>query len=355
MDGTAIVATNGQLSKLYGKTAHGLIRGSNRYQVLGVIDPLDAGKDAGEVVDGKYRNIPVFESVRDALENLSAPPRYYVLGFAAPGGGLPAECRLEIEDAIRAGLSVVSGMHHFISDDPEFSELAARHRVELIDVRKIGGNGHFWSGEILRVAVPRIAVLGMDCGIGKRTTARLVTEACNSRGIRAEMITTGQTGWMQGIEYGFVLDSVLNDFVCGELEHAIIRAVDERHPDLILVEGQSSLRHPAGPCGSELIVSAGCNAVILQHAPGRMFFEGYERLGCRIPPVSEEIQLIRLLGAQVLAVTLNEERISKDGLYRERARLEKELGLPVVLPLDERELNTLLSIVEAYIAQGAAA
>ncbi len=355
VDGTAIVATNGQLSKLYGKTAHGLIRGSERFQVVGVIDPLDAGKDAGEVVDGKRRGIPVFGSLRDALDTLPQKPQFYVLGYAAPGGRLPPEYRAGIEEAIRAGLSVVSGMHQFLGDDPVLAGLARDHNVSLIDVRKNNGQAHFWSGEIFSISTPRIAVLGMDCAIGKRTTARLLTETCNDHGIRTEMITTGQTGWMQGVRFGFIFDSVLNDFVCGELEHAIVSTAREASPDLIVIEGQSSLRHPAGPCGSEFIISGGARAVILQHAPGRKFFEGYERLGCLIPPVAEEVQLIRLLGAQVLAMTLNGERLTREELLRERAVLREELDLPVILPLEEDELRSLVPIVEAYIAQEAAA
>ena len=355
MDGTAVVATNGQLSKPYGKTAHGLIRGSGRYRVLGVIDHLAAGKEAGEVVDGRNRGIPVFQTLDDALRELAERPQFYIVGYAAPGGNLSPEYRSGIEEAIHSGLSIVSGMHQFLSDDPALAELARQYSVELVDVRKRDGKAHFWTGEILSLVTPRIAILGMDCGIGKRTTGKLLTDACNCHGIRTEMISTGQTGWMQGIRYGFILDSVLNDFVCGELEHAILSAVHDSHPDLIVVEGQSSLRHPAGPCGSELILSAGCHAVILQHAPGREYFEGYQKFGCRIPPVSEEIQLIQLLGAQVLAVTLNEERLTREQLLHERARLEEELGLPVVLPLDERELQTLLPIAEAYIAQDAIA
>jgi len=355
LDGTAVVATNGQLSKPYGKTAHGLIRGTGRYRILGAIDHLDAGKEAGEVVDGRNRGIPVFRTLNEALRELTEKPKFYIVGYAAPGGTLSPEYRSGIEEAIRSGLSIVSGMHQFLSDDPALAELARRHSIELVDVRKRDGKAHFWTGDILRVLTPRIAILGMDCGIGKRTTGKLLTDACNRHGIRTEMITTGQTGWMQGMRYGFILDSVLNDFVCGELEHAILSAVNESRPDLIVVEGQSSLRHPAGPCGSELIVSGGCHAVILQHAPGREYFEGYQKTGCKIPPVSEEIQLIRLFGAQVLAVTLNEERLTRERLLRERARLEEELGLPVILPLDELELQALLSIVEAYIAQDAVA
>ena len=96
-----------------------------------------------------------------------------------------------------------------------------------------------------------------------------------------------------------MLDALPNDFVTGELEHAILSCARELSPELILLEGQSALRNPSGPCGSELILSGAARGVILQHAPGRRFFEGHERR-VRIPPVEEEIELIRLLGARTL-------------------------------------------------------
>ena len=149
----------------------------------------------------------------------------------------------------------------------------------------------FWTGAIAEVRAPRLAVLGTDCALGKRTTARLLVEACRRAGIRAEMIYTGQTGWMQGGRYGFVLDSTPNDFVAGELEGAVVACDREQQPDLIVIEGQSALRNPSGPCGAEMLVSAGARAVMLQHAPGRPCFKGLP--GWDIPRLDEEIALIQ--------------------------------------------------------------
>jgi uncharacterized NAD-dependent epimerase/dehydratase family protein len=254
LDGTAVVATNGQLGALYGKTAHGLIRGTSRYRLLGVIDAPCAGRDAGEVVDGAPRGIPVFASLDDALKRLPEKPDYYILGYAAPGGRLQDRFIADIEQAIRCGLSVVNGMHQFLSDEPHFADLAARHGAKLVDVRKLSGNGRYWTGEILSLAIPRLAVLGMDCAIGKRTTVRMLAEACNRNGIKAEWIATGQTGWMQGARYGFILDSVLNDYVCGELEHAILTAAKGSRPGSHHSRGSGGapapFGDPAGPSSS---------------------------------------------------------------------------------------------------------
>jgi uncharacterized NAD-dependent epimerase/dehydratase family protein len=160
------------------------------------------------------------------------------------------------------------------------------------------------------------------------------------------MIYTGQTGWMQGSRHGFVLDSVVNDFVSGEMEHAIVSCDREESPDVIVIEGQSSLRNPSGPCGAEMLVSAQARGVILQHAPGRRCFRGRE--GWPLPPIAQEIQLVRLYGAEVLAVTLNGEGLSPAALREAQVALAAELGLPVIRPLEEG-VGGLVPVVRKYL------
>ena len=118
----------------------------------------------------------------------------------------------------------------------------------------------------------------------------------------------------------------------------------DTEPDVILLEGQSGLRNPSGPCGAELITSMGAAGVVLQHAPRRKTFQGLEHLGATIPPLHEEIELIRLLGAEVWAVTLHEQDLEPASLDSVCAALQEELGLPVVLPLRDGpdELAALL-------------
>ena len=351
MDGTAIILTHGQLSTLYGKTAHGLLRGTQRYKVLGVVDALHAGRDAGEVMDGRPRGVPVYATLAEALESVGEKPEYCVMGCATSGGVIPKDLRALILEAIRARMSVVNGLHETLDSDPDLVDAAREHEVALIDIRKPPplSRLHFWTGEILKVQTPRIAVLGTDCGLGKRTTAQFLTAACNAAGIATEMIWTGQTGWMQGSHYGFMFDAIPNDFVSGEMEHAILSCVREAHPDLILLEGQSTLRNPSGPCGAEYIVSGGARGVILQHAPGRRCFESTEEFGVCIPPIEEEINLIGRYGARVLAVCVKREHQTPEELVASQKELEKRLGLPVVRPLAEG-VEALLPVVREFMA-----
>lgn len=333
--GTALVLTAGMLQHSNAKTAHGLIRGSERFQVVGVIDTPSAGLDAGEIVDGQPRQIPVFATLTEALAVLPKPD-YCIVGVATVGGILPPELLELIREAITRGISIVNGLHDFLHQRPDIQALAAQHQVQLIDVRapKAKKDLHFWTGAIYSVACPIIAVLGMDCAMGKRTTARFIRQYAATQGWKAEMIYTGQTGWMQGGRYGFVFDSTLNDFVSGELEHAIVSAYREQQPDFILLEGQSALRNPSGPCGAEFLVSGNARYVVLVHQIKRIYYGDEPQWGL-LPTVASEIALIQAYGAQVIALALNTAGCTPEEVQIAKADFAAELGLPILLPIEE--------------------
>lgn len=331
----AIILTNGLLVTNDAKTAHGLIRGTERYEIIGVIDPPTAGQDAGDILDGKHRGIPIFSSLSEALENLQHVD-YLIVGVATVGGVLPPDMLKIIKTAIQNGISIVNGLHEYVSEKPEIVALAEQHNVRLIDVRrpKPRKDLHFWTGEIYDVKAPIIAVIGMDCALGKRTTARMVRQACEEEGINAQMIYTGQTGWLQGGKYGFIFDSTLNDFVSGEVEHAIVSCWKETKAEVILIEGQSSLRNPSGPCGLEFLISGQAKHVILVHAPKREYFDNEPHWG-KIPSVESEIEIIEKFGSKVIALALNTEDCSEQEAFDYQQYYENKLQIPVLLPLEE--------------------
>ncbi len=352
MKSPAIVLANRLFNTPNGKVAHGLIRGSDRFEVLAVVDPDCAGEDAGEALDGRRRGIPIVASLDEALSLAGETPRYCVIGIATHGGRFTDELRTTVLEAVKRGLSVVNGLHDAASEDAEIAAAARVAGVELIDLRKSPPKSalHFWEGDINCVRAPRVAVLGTDCALGKRTTTRFLVQALNDAGVRAEMIYTGQTGWMQGARYGFVFDAVINDYVSGEVEHAIVTCDREAEPDIMIIEGQSSLRNPSGPCGSEFLLSGGARGVVLQHAVGREFFEGYEAQQLRIPSVSDEIALIAMYGARTLAVTLNGAHVGADELIECQHAYERELGIPVLRPLEEG-VERLVPVMREYIEE----
>lgn len=338
----AVVLADGCFATLEGKVAHGLVRGTERFDVRAVIDHTLAGRDAGEVLGGTPAGIPIVAGLAQALQ-VAPDITTAIVGHAPHGGRVTSALRALLMQAAGAGLHLVNGLHDHLVDDTELAALAAVHGATITDVRRMppARELRFWDGSVHGVRARRIAVLGTDCAIGKRTTARMLTAELNARGTRTEMIYTGQTGWMQGGRYGIVYDSLVSDFIAGELERAIVTCADEADPDVMIIEGQGSLRHPAGPCGATLMLSAGVSGVVLQHAPARTHYDGLEHLhSARIPSLASEIELIGQYGVPVLAVALNLTGVARRDVDRVISGCRTQMGdIPFVTPLDKSRPN----------------
>jgi len=333
-EGNAVVYCQGAFGTPNGKTAHGLVRRTNRYRVLSVIDSRHAGEDAGSILDGTPKGIPIYGDIQEALGSSRSDgnnPTHFVIGLAPDGGRLSKEGRNDVIEAIRSGLNVDSGLHDFLSEDIEISDLALAHGVLIRDVRKTPPRKelHFFEGKIEEVTSLKVAVLGTDSAVGKRTTAWILLDALQAAGYSTEMIGTGQTAWMQGVQYCIILDSLINDFVSGEIEHAVWTAWQETRPDIIIIEGQGSLMNPAYPGGFEILAAGRPDVVILQHAPARKDYDGFP--GYPIHPVEKQIQAVELLsGKKVMAITINHENLSKKDIPGVCDDIAKATGLPVL-------------------------
>lgn len=353
-EGSAIVYCQGAFNTPNGKTAHGLVRFTRRYNVVSVVDARYAGRDAGMILDGKSIGITVCSTVEDAVQaarQSGLAASHLVVGLAPDGGRLSHSARGDVKKAIELGLNVDSGLHDFISDDPEMSLLAAQKKVILRDLRKPPDrkNLHFFSGKIEEVDSLKVAVLGTDSAIGKRTTAWLLVQALEKAGYRSEMIGTGQTSWMQGAKYSIVIDSLVNDFVSGEIEHAVWSAWSEAAPSVIVIEGQGSLMNPAYPGGFEILAAGRPDVVVLQHAPARKDYDGFP--GYPIHPLPRQIEAIEVLSEKpVVAITLNHENIPSGEIASVCKAVAESVGLPtfdVLAAGAEGLVTTLLPHIKA--------
>jgi uncharacterized NAD-dependent epimerase/dehydratase family protein len=337
---------------LNGKTAHGLVRFTKRYRVLSVIDSRYAGRDAGDVLDGKNKNIPIVASLDQAVQmadSSNRPATHFVVGLAPDGGRLPTKARQDVSDAIAFGLNVDCGLHDFLSEDPELVNLAVKYRVEIRDIRKPPPIRalHFFSGQIEAVTALKIAVLGTDSAVGKRTTTWLIVNALHDMGLRTEMIGTGQTAWMQGAKYVIIMDSLINDFVAGEIEHAVWTAWKNEQPEVIVLEGQGSLMNPAYPGGFEILAAGRPDIIVLQHAPSRKEYDGFP--GYRIQPLAKQIEAIELLsGKPVVAVAINHENLPEEQIPLICDAIEQAVGLPAFDVLRDGPLG-LVNLLKAYL------
>ena len=345
----AVILAEGSFQTPRAKVAHGLVRGTSRFDIRAVVDSTCSGSDAGMLLDGRPTGVHVVADL-DGARALATGHRRpaAILGVAPHGGRLDPGLHTLIVQTLRHGFDIVSGLHDFLCDDPVIAPLAARLGATLTDVRKPPSDRplRYWTGEVTDLRATRIAVLGTDCMVGKRTTSRLLVAALREAGTSAEMIHTGQTGWMQGSRYGIVLDSIPCDFVAGEIEGAMLACAAEADPDIMFLEGQSGLRNPAGSgAGSRGIMIAGdSHAVVLQHSPARKYFDGLEDRGFRIPDIADEVSLLERFDRPVVAVTINTQGMEPGSIDTECARLEERLGRPVVAPF-EHGLSRLVEIV----------
>ncbi|WP_273567314.1 DUF1611 domain-containing protein [Maribacter halichondriae] len=316
IDGKALVYCEGAFNTPNGKTAHGLVRFTERYEIVGVLDAEYAGHDAGEVLDGKSNGIPTYATLEEAVGELSKSgnePKSLVIGLAPDGGRLPSEAKGTIKKALQLGWNVDSGLHDFLSNDPELVQLAKEKNCRIRDVRKTPDRDklHFFTGDIEKVDCLKLAVLGTDSALGKRTTAWILVHGFRNAGLKAEMVGTGQTAWMQGAKYSMVMDSCINDFVSGEIENAVVSAYKNENPDVIVIEGQGSLMNPAYPGGFEILAAGRPDFVIMQHAPTRVEYDGFP--GYKMHSLKEQIHAVEIIsGKKVIAVTVNHEGMKSD-------------------------------------------
>jgi len=339
----ATVFCEGNFAEIDGKTANGLVRQSERYEITSVIDSTKAGSDAGEVLDGVRNGIPIVTDLAAALR--ADHPDCFIVGVAPTSGLLSVPERAVILQAIAHGLDIVNGLHEFLNDDIEFAGAAVVHGVQITDVRRPRAKTdlHMFSGRIHEVTCPRIAVLGTDGAIGKRTTATILTGVLNEAGVRAVMVGTGQTSLIQGARYGVALDAVPAQFVTGELEAAVVEAFEVERPDVIIVEGQGALSHPTYLSSTAILRGSLPAGVILQHAPARTTVSDFPNVP--MPTVVSEINLIETFArTEVIGITINHEGMTDAEISVAIAGYEAALGIPATDAL-ARPTKALLDMV----------
>lgn len=351
IDGKALVYADGAFNTPNGKTAHGLVRFTERYEVVGVLDHKYAGRDAGIVLDNKPNNIAIFKDIIEALETFTPEnrPKTLIIGLAPDGGRMPAEAKVAVRMALESGMNVDSGLHDFLYKDEYLMSIARKNNCRVRDIRRTPDRDelHFFTGKIEEVDCLKIAILGTDSAVGKRTMAWIVVHAFRKAGLKAEMVGTGQTTWMQGARYSMIMDSCINDFVSGEIEHAVHEAWKNEKPDLVVIEGQGSLMNPAYPGGFEILAAGRPDYVILQHAPRRLDYDGFP--GYKLHPLKEQITAIETIsGKKVIAITINHENMSKAEINPACKKVTDETGLPAFDVL-ENDADGLIELIKSYL------
>ena len=206
---------------------------------------------------------------------------------------------------------------------------------------------HLFSGRILNIQTPIVAILGTDSAVGKRTTSVILEAALVAKGLNVAFVATGQTGLIQRAKYGVAIDAIPSQFMTGEIENEVMKAVENDNPDIIIVEGQGALSHPAYISSCGIIRGSRPDAVIVQHPPKR------ENLGdfnfMKMPTIQSEIELIEDFSkSKVIAVTINHENMTEQEIEDVISEYENDLELPTTDVLKHGCEKLIASIFDAF-------
>ena len=183
-----IILTDGYRDAHTAKTAINVIRYKPE-EVVAVLDRQGAGMTTQEWL-GVGGSIPVVGAFEDAPQSNTL-----LIGIAPPGGKIPSPWRPVVLEAVRRGLDVVSGLHDFLSDDPEFSIAAREQGVRLVDVRQ-NDEHDVAQRQGIREGCLRIHTVANDCSVGKMVAAVEITAGLKRKGVDAKFVATGQTGML---------------------------------------------------------------------------------------------------------------------------------------------------------------
>ncbi len=333
----AIILAEGKFGDLTGKTCNILVMysGWRRVSVRCVIDSRYSGRDAGEVLGIGFKSIPIVSSIDDALRIGNVDT--LIIGISPVGGKLPEKYRQYIVKAIENRLNIWSGLHVFLSDDSEFSNLALKHGVMIIDFRKPPRDLRIWDSSVLSTRCVRILVAGTDCSVGKNVTSIEIVRELERRGYRVGLVGTGQTMLMVGADSGTVVDAIPADFVPGEVEKHIVD-LDKDGIDVVVVEGQASLLHPAySQVTLGIYYGTMPHMVVLCHDPWRIYRESFEHIMLRMPKIEEEINAIKthIPDTKIVTISVMGRGRPRDEVEKTCQYLEEKLGIVASDPLND--------------------
>ena len=316
-----ILLTDGHRDPHTAKTAICVIR-YRPEEVAAVLDRQGAGQTTASWL-GVGGNIPVVACLSDAPQ-----ANALVVGIAPPGGRLPPGWRSIFLEAAARGMTIISGMHQFLTDDCELAEVAGRHGGKLIDLRR-NDERDVANRQGIRADCLRIHTIGNDCSCGKMVAAVEVAAGLRRAGVDAAFVATGQTGILVAGD-GCPIDRVIGDFLSGAAEKLVLA---NQHHDAIVVEGQGSLFHPRYS-GVTLGLLHGLmpHGLILCYEMGRTAVAGMESVP--LPPLAKVVEFYEAAAnlmhpCRVIGVAVNGQRFPNNAeVAAECARVEASLGLP---------------------------
>ncbi len=310
----------------HGKTGLTFLRYS-KAAIAAIIDYQCVGESLTDL-RGIKRDIPIVETMSAAL---AYHPDVLLIGIAPSGGQLPPAWQEEIKQAIKAGLSVVNGLHTPIRSLFK-EELKLQPDQWVWDIREEPAELGIGSSKARFLSCKRVLTVGTDFSIGKMSTSLELVKLAQQQGYRAKFLATGQGGMMLS-GGGIPLDAIRVDFAAGAVEKLVLEAGDTDY-DFLFVEGQGSLLHPGSTAVLPLLRGSQPTDLILVHRAGQTAIRNFPDL--KIPPLPEIIQLYEHLASgmgifgevKVKGIALNTFELDDQSAREAIASVSSETGLP---------------------------
>jgi len=309
----------------WGKMGIGLLRYSEA-EITAVIDREYAGRDLRSIT-GIDRSAQIVATVAEAAA-LGADT--LVPGVATPNGVLPESWWPEIREALAIGMSLVNGLHAPLADRPDLTALLKPGRF-IWDVRREPDNLQNGLGRAAALPAKRILTVGTDMAIGKMTASVELDRAARARGLKSRFLASGQIGICIAGE-GVPLDAVRVDFATGAVEAMMMQYGCDH--DLLFLEGQGSMLHPASTAWLALIRGGCPTHLILVHRAGQEAIARAPHI--KIPPLKQVAELYEAVSsvcgsmptARVAGIALNCFGLSDDEAHMHVDKTQRETGLP---------------------------
>ena len=337
-DAPVVLLLHGGSDNLSGKTGLAMLR-YRQGPIVAVIDPAHAGEDL-QALTGIPRSVPL---VADMAAALPYGPEVAVVGLAPSGGRLPLEMRSDVVQALRSGLSLASGLHSRLAEDPEFAEVPLAPGQWIWDLRQEPEDLEVATARCAALPCRRVLAVGSDMAVGKMSACLELQRAARAQDLDSRFVGTGQAGILISGQ-GVALDAVRVDYAAGSVEAAVMAASEGAGPEaLVLVEGQGSLCHPGSTATLPLMRGSQPTDLLLVHRAGQTHVR--TRPGAvpvAIPPLPELISTCEAVAAlgrpdglrpKVRAVALNTALLDERSAADQVQHLADQLGLPVLDPV----------------------
>jgi uncharacterized NAD-dependent epimerase/dehydratase family protein len=292
----------------------------------------------------------ISSDLKEVLQKTNANSVAIMLPIGAEGTAL----KYAVE-AIDNGKNVITSFRSLpISQNEALIKFADAKGVVLKEIssrldviRKIFGTAPPMCTEILpkldyKPNTPVVFVGGTSQECGKRTTTRLLGKAAKEKGLKAVVISTDEMGFEQPVDMNFRAGSLSVMDVASAVVGSIKYMEEQKNPDIIFIEGQSSLTekgniHPRG-LSAAILIGAMPNTTVVCHRPNHPYREPRG--------IEFEVRAIEAIEpTKVVGISLNLRNVNDKN---EIHKYEDEYDLPAV-DVTEGGASRLLDVIIDYI------